>query len=704
MVLVLADLVSEDMTYWWEKEPLRIIEICNAYQMGDLSLQEEADAVKKMVGNAQHFHCTNEAGGGDDKRFYFKTQVSKADNPDRLGKYLPIAHKTGIKVIVYFNVHWYSKEFGREHPDWLQIKEDGKPLDDVYTTGTSLCINSPYREWVFQILRDLCRYPIDGIFYDGPIFFAQTCYCETCRRLFKQRTGEEIPKKSDHNHPLWRELVEFQADSLARFLSDSREIIKAANPEILFCMNGNANWPYWPTGRDNHKIIKHTDILGAEGGFIYGDLNLTSIYKPGMTAKLLSSQSQGKPALVFDCAGHKSWSWYMLPEPEISLLLAETLAGGANFWVPFFPDDLKQPEIRVVRSYCELVKKNPKAFGRTRSMAKVALLWPAASVELYEGSSVPLTDFTKEIKAAKVGDISQEFLGFYEGLARSQVPFDVIDEANLVDLSRYELLVLPNATCLSDEACRAISDFVGGGGNLVASFETSLYDEDGRRREDLRLGGLFGARFSGRMFGPMLWDYVAPDYGTGSPLLKGVSKEFIPAPAYGIEIKTTVGKPLAHFCTKLVGCYDHSPEVSDLPFIVTNRHGKGTVVYLAGTFGISLSSFRFPEYLTLVRNVATKLSAAPVLVENAPWVEVNVRRNDEAMFVHLVNQTSGLKRPMTHIQPLTDLEVVLPKVKCKQSRTLRQDRKLRTRVGRRGTSFTLPLLEDYEVIELPLET
>jgi hypothetical protein len=78
VVLVLADLISEDMTHWWEKEPLRIIEICNSFQFDALSLQEEADAVKKVAGNAQHFHCTNEAGGGDDKRFYFKTQVSKA--------------------------------------------------------------------------------------------------------------------------------------------------------------------------------------------------------------------------------------------------------------------------------------------------------------------------------------------------------------------------------------------------------------------------------------------------------------------------------------------------------------------------------------------------------------------------------------------------------------------------------------------------
>jgi len=692
------------MTHWWEKEPLRIIEICNALQLDALSLQQEVDAVKKLAGNAQHFHCTEHTGGGDDKRFYFKTRVCREDNPDRLGEYLPLAHKNGIRVIVYLNVHWYTREFGKEHPDWMQIKEDGRPIDDVYTTGTSLCINSPYREWVFQILTDLCRYDIDGIFYDGPVFFAQTCYCESCRRLFKQRTGDKMPPKSDRSHPLWRELIEFQADSLAKFLSDSNEIIKGVNPEILFCVNGNSNWPYWPTGRDNHRIIKHTDILGAEGGFIYGDLNLTPIYKPGMAAKLLSSQSQGKPALVFDCAGHKSWSWYMLPEPEISMLLAETLAGGANFWVPFFPGDLKQPELRVVTSYCELVKKNPRAFGRTRSMAKVALLWPAASVECYEGSSVPLTDFTKEIRATKVGDIGQEFLGFYEGLARSQVPFDVIDEANLVDLPRYELLVLPNAACLSDESCRSVADFVQQGGNLAASFETSLYDENGKRRDNFGLGELFGAQFSGRTFGPMLWDYVAPDYGTRSPLLKGVSKEFIPAPAYGIEVEVTTGKALGHFCTKLVGCYDHSPEISTLPSVITNRHGRGTVVYLAGTFGISLNSFRFPEYLTLVRNIATKLSVAPVLVENAPWVEVNARRNEDTMFVHLVNQTSGLKRPMTQIQPLTDLTVILPHAKCGRARALRQVRKLRTQVGRRGTSFTVPLLEDYEVIELQLET
>ena len=693
---------SHRMNHWWEEEPLRIVEICNALDLNALSLHEEVEAVKRLAGNAQHFHCTDTTGGCDDKRFYFKTAVSKRDNPDRLAEYLPLAHKNRIKVIVYFNVHWYTKEFAKEHPDWVQIREDGKPLDDVYTTGTSMCINSPYREWVFQILRDLCHYDIDGIFYDGPVFFASTCYCDACKRMYGQRTGQEMPLKSDRDNPLWKALIEFQADSLARFLSESSSIIKRLRPEALFCMNGNSNWPYWPTGRDNHRIIEHTDLLGAEGGFIYGDLNQTPIYKPGIAARLLTSQSQGKPAVVFDCAGHKSWSWYMLPEEEISILLAETLAGGADFWVPFFPSDLSQPELRVVASYNKLVKGNPKAFGNTRSMARVALLWPGVSVEFYEGSSVPLTDFTRETKATKVGDIGQEFLGFYEGLARAQVPFDVVDEENLADLSRYELLVMPNAACLSADSCRAIADFARDGGNLVASFETSLYDEKGVRKDDLGMAELFGVEFSGRVFGPMQWDYIAPELGSGSPLLKGITKEFIPAPTYGLEVKATTGQILARFCTKLVGCYDHTPEVSHLPFLIMNQCGKGKAVYLAGTFGISLNNFRFPEYLALMRNFAGKLSSTPVVVKNAPWVEVSIRRTDDEVFLHLVNQTAGLKRPLTHIQALTDLEVYLPEAKFRHARTLRSNKKLRTRVDKGGSSFRVPVLADYEVIELPL--
>lgn len=688
--------------YWWEKEPLRIVEFSNPFQFKSLSLLQEAEMVKRLGGNIQHFHIMAQSATADDtaglneKRFFFKTILSKKKNPDRLKPYLPLAHKRGIKVIVYFNVHWYTQEFGKQHPDWLQIKENGKPIDDVYTTGTSFCVNSGYREWVFQILRDLCKYEIDGIFYDGPIFFAPTCYCEICKRLFRERTGQEIPPKSNHQHPLWRELINFQADSLNKFLSDSNSVIKKANPEILFSMNGNSNWPYWPTGRDNHRIIKNTDILGAEDGFIYGDLNQTTIYKPGITAKLLTSQSKGKPAIVFDCAGHKPWSWYSLPETELSLLLAESLAGGASYWVALSPGD--SAAAKVVKEYNGFVKRNPEAFFQTESLAKIALLWPSVSTNFYSSSSAPLTDFTKEERAEGIGDISQEFLGFYEGLARAQVPFDVIDEENLEGLSGYQLLVLPNASCLSQEAIEHIKDFVEKGGNLVASFETSLYDETGKRKDNFRLSKLLGVDFIGEIVGPMNWDYVSPIPKTGSPFLKGITKKYIPASTYGIKVRATGGKNLLYFYERLKGCYEGMPEVSSQPFLTLNRFGKGKVLYLAGTFGLSLANFRFPEYLRLIKNFSSQLSQPLVAIEKAPWVEISLRKKMDKIFLHLINQTSGLKRPLTYIVPLTNLKIRLFNLKVEEGYALRANKRLKLRRSEKGISLILSYLEDYEVI------
>jgi len=87
---------------WWEKEPLRIVEICSGMGFDALSLLEEAEAVKKLGANVQHFHCmahaatVDDTSGLDDKRFFFETSLAKKKNPDRIKEYLPLAHKREI--------------------------------------------------------------------------------------------------------------------------------------------------------------------------------------------------------------------------------------------------------------------------------------------------------------------------------------------------------------------------------------------------------------------------------------------------------------------------------------------------------------------------------------------------------------------------------------------------------------------------------
>lgn len=681
---------------WWKKESLRIVEIVNGLDLSAVSPQEQIETVKRMGGNVQHFHCMHMDAGLDDKNLFFATSVAKKKNPDILKEYLSMAKGSGIRVVIYFNVHTYKMDFVKQHPDWAQIKEDGNPIDTLYGNTGSFCVNSAYREWVFQILRDLAAYEIDGVFYDGPIFFGNTCYCSSCQKLFREKTGMDLPSKADKQNPLWQKFMDFQTDSISRFLKDSNAILKEINPEILFYMNGNGKGPSWPTGRNNHAIIAHTDILAAEGGFLHGDLNNNPLYKPSVSAKLLSSQAQGKPVVVFDCVGHKPWSLYSLPEKEINLLLTQTLFYDANAWIAVFPNDIKNPEMDMIADFNLFVKSNPDAFYKTLSMAKIALLWPSYSSEVYGGSSVPLSDFTNEVSAQGIGNLDEEFNGFYEGLRNAKYPFDVIDEKGLDAVSKYDLLILPNVANIGSEEVDKIKDFVKKGGNLVATFETSLYDRKGKKKKDFQLAEVFGVNSNNKLLGPLVWDYIS---AKGKTFLgEEINKDFIPAPEYGISVNPTSGEALAYFCERMAGRYDANPLPSEDPFVTLNQYGKGHALYISGTFGACVAKYNFPEYFKFIESMADSFSTKLVEIKNAPCVEVNLRKKGDAVYIYLSNQTSGIKRPIINIHPLSDLEITVYGICGSSAQSLVNKQELKIKSFNQGCVISLPLLEDYDII------
>ncbi len=685
---------------WWEKEPLRIIELEQGYE--DV---EKADLLNDLGANMEHLVRFTETSPGTSFLEAHNLFAGNKITFSSLKEYLTEAHKKNIRVVIYFNVHAIEISYARQRPEWQQLKTDGKPIEDVYSVDSSFCINSPWREEVFKTLRKLASYDIDGIFYDGPIFFSSTCYCDHCRKLYNEKYSSVLPSKTElaakRDDINWSKLLEFQSDSIARFLRDSNRILKAANPQILFYMNGNTLAPSWPTGRDNRKIIAESDILGAEGGFLYGELT-EPIYKPGAVAKLLETQAEGKPTVVFDAAKQGPWTFSKLPAGEISILYSQTITYQGNVWLAITIDpSLHKKEMDVIRKYNRLIKDNPAPFSRTGSLSRIALLWPQEAGNFYSGSSVPLTDFTREMKAEQAGNLEEEFYGFYNGLSREHFPFDVIDEEALnKDLTKYDLIVLPNATCLKKAAAGRIRDFVKNGGNLISSFETSFYDEAGKKLADPLLSDLFGIKETGDVFGPLAWDYVTPgDIGNFS--LKAVNQQYINAPAYGVKVKTASVIPL-YFCKPLPGSYSGSPELSDFPFIVENGYGKGKSIYMAGTFGGSLYKYHFPEYYQILSNLVSRLSQPLVRLENAPSsVEAALRKGTNSFFLYLINFTSEMRRPIQRIIPCHDIKIeLILDEKVRSVKALWLGKNIDFQSGEKSVSFILPVIEDYEVIEI----
>lgn len=689
---------------WWEKEPLRIVELEQGFEFG-----EKADLLKDLGANMEHVVRFTETSPGtsfiDAHNLYGGPKI----NFSNLKSYLNEVHKRDIKVVMYFNVHAILSSYANQHPEWQQIRDDGKPVNDVYSVDSSFCINSPWREEVFLTVRRLASYKIDGIFYDGPIFFSNTCYCEHCKKLYREKYGLDIPSKtrfsSERNSGEWTSLINFQSDSIATFLRDTKRILKEINPQIMLYMNGNTLAPSWPTGRDNRKIIRETDILGAEGGFLYGELT-EPVYKPGAMAKLLQTQAEGKPTVVFDAAKQGPWTYSMLPPGEISILFSQTITHQANVWLAICNTNplSHKKEMDVIRKYNRFIRENPDPFFKTESLAKTALLWPQRAGNYYSGSSVPLTDFTKESKTAKAGNISEEFYGFYDGLSRGHFPFDVIDEEALKgNIRKYDLIIFPNAACIGKEEGNRIRDFVSNGGNIISTFETSRYDENGKILDPAGLNDIFGIEKTGDVFGPLSWDYITLKTD-GNESFKDIVNENIYAPSYGLKIKAKAGRTLAYFCKPLPGSYAARPEISEFPFIVENNFGKGRSFYFAGTFGGTLSKYHFPEYYRILTNLVNTLSRPSVILDNTPSsIEISLRRKGNSVYLYLINFTSEMRRPIQRIIPCTDLKAdIFLQTEVKNVKALWSGINLDFTIKGDSVSFVLPLIEDYEIIEIKL--
>src|SRR5579885_2947461 len=93
--------------HWWEQEPLRILDLGTSFgQINYLPAAKLAADKAAQFYNAEHLEIMNMPGGLDDRGFYFRSKVSGHENEDYLRAYVPEAHKGGIRVMIYFNVHW----------------------------------------------------------------------------------------------------------------------------------------------------------------------------------------------------------------------------------------------------------------------------------------------------------------------------------------------------------------------------------------------------------------------------------------------------------------------------------------------------------------------------------------------------------------------------------------------------------------------
>ena len=225
---------KQDVNLKWWQRPVRMM---RRDFLGDFSyymnndLEEMArEAKEKWHINCEWIMATPGCAPGTAHLVTFNSdkfeKVPGLGEFDIIRSYLPHAKKHGIHLVPYINQHWYSYEFAKNNPDYTQqLLENGTAYGEkypLYGNGTTFCVNSPWREFAFDIIRETIGLGVEGCFLDGPVMFPKSCYCEHCRRLFKESYGfDQMPSFGDWSNKAWKPFLKFRRESWARFLKDA---------------------------------------------------------------------------------------------------------------------------------------------------------------------------------------------------------------------------------------------------------------------------------------------------------------------------------------------------------------------------------------------------------------------------------------------------------------------------------------------------
>ncbi len=356
------------------------------------------------------------------------------------------------------------------------------------------------------------------------------------------------------------------------------------------------------------------------------------------------------------------WKDSVQSEAEIRIWVADGIANGLRPWFTKFSGTLHDRRwLKVVEDIYGWHYRSERYLRNEEPMATVALVYSQQTATFYGGTRA----------GAKVEDHT---LGYYHALVEGRIPFEMVHD-RLLDpehVGRFKALVLPNIAALSDAQCDQLRAYVDAGGNIVATYETSLYDEWGNRRGDFGLASLFGVRFGGRVEGPMQNSYLRlerdPVGGQHHPVLAGLEDaERIINGVYRVDVEplqTPPNPPLT-----LIPSYPDLPmeevyprtEQTDIPGVFLNDSGNGRVVYFPWDVDRTFWEVMCVDHGKILCN-AVRWAAReqpPVTVSGPGVLDVTAWRQKNSMTVHLVNLTNPMmmKGPFREFIPVGEQRV-----------------------------------------------
>jgi hypothetical protein len=413
-------------------------------------------------------------------------------------KFAALLKKHGLRVGVYIGSTIAFETFLSEKPEaaeWLVPDYLGRPV--YYGNQTFrkrvYFMHPGYREYMKRVLRiALEELHADLIHFDNtsmqaqPQIFMHPLAVRDFRSWLGQKYSPEqrtlrfgfpqidymeppvldrpVPILDD---PLYQEWADFRRRQLNAYYAEMEAYIRSLNPHAAVESNPHSGISghntVWEQGVDYPGLLSHMDVVWTEEGnqaHVTADGVLVSKIRTYKMAETLGNR-------IFTYTGGGRGG--KLQMAEAMAFNRQTLGQIGSVLAGY---DLPADQA----PYVSFFRNNFDLFRGVRSRPDVAVLHSYASMAY--NSDLPW----------------QSSMLVEQALIEGKVPFDIIFDEQLRDLSQYRALILPDQECLSDEEMTLIRRYVEGGGGLVATERTSLYDTRRTRRGNFGLSDLLGVK------------------------------------------------------------------------------------------------------------------------------------------------------------------------------------------------------------------
>jgi len=551
--------------------------------------------------------------------FNYPTRVGQQhrglEGRDLVGELITRCHKHDIACILYVSVihdRWASDQ----HPDWRIVHPNGGYFGHGGRHGF-VCPNSPYRDYVRAWTQEICeRYDFEGMRFDMT-FWTCVCYCAHCRRRWEAEGGGDMPRTVDWTDKRWVQFQRRREQWLGEFAAICTGTVKQCKPQVTVEHQASTYPGSWNNGV-SWPLLAQNDFL--QGDF-YGDALQGSFVR-----KLLEDLTPKRP-FAYETSFSVSLQDHTARKAE-ALLEAKACAAMADGAAFVFIDAMDpvgtvnpRTHQRMGRVFDHLMPYYDYLGGKRVADIGVFYSLDSRFDMTQNGRSVIEADNGADTHTVSTMQAAR-------WLIAAHLPFRVVTQTSLNQLSQLKILVLSNVHHMDEDEAEAIRQWVQQGGTLYASGATSLVNKRGQRQADFMLADVFGASLVQADWSSRV-HYITPteagqalfsDWNTKYPAyIKGPGMT-VRAHENATVLATTTLPWQAPDGRAFSSIHSNPPwQATDQPEVVLHPFGRGRVIYTASLLEQS-ETLRY-SFLALIRRLNKHFT---VEVDSHPAVEVTL--------------------------------------------------------------------------------